>query len=89
VRGACCWGGDAELGAVASRAHVRTRYVGRLSGTKGTVWQYTAIDVASGFAWAELHTSTRNESSPRGGFFLEGRGLARRHQETRGQVCHK
>ena len=31
-------------------------YVGRLSGTKGTVWQYTAIDVASGFTWAELHT---------------------------------
>jgi hypothetical protein len=23
-------------------------YVGRLSGTKGTAWQYTAIDVASG-----------------------------------------
>ncbi len=35
-------------------------YVGRLSGTKGTVWQYTAIDVASGFAWAELHASPRN-----------------------------
>jgi transposase InsO family protein len=35
-------------------------YVGRLSGTKGTVWQYTAIDVASGFAWAELHPSPRN-----------------------------
>jgi transposase InsO family protein len=35
-------------------------YVGRLSGTKGTVWQYTAIDVASGYAWAELHTSPRN-----------------------------
>src|SRR5919201_219619 len=35
-------------------------YVGRLSGTKGTVWQYTAIDVASGFAWAELHSSERN-----------------------------
>jgi transposase InsO family protein len=35
-------------------------YVGRLSGTKGTVWQYTAIDVASGFAWAELHSSPRN-----------------------------
>jgi len=35
-------------------------YVGRLSGTKGTVWQYSAIDVASGFAWAELHTSPRN-----------------------------
>jgi transposase InsO family protein len=35
-------------------------YVGRLSGTKGTVWQYTAIDVASAFAWAELRTSERN-----------------------------
>jgi transposase InsO family protein len=38
-------------------------YVGRLSGTKGTVWQYTAIDVASGYAWAELHTSPRNPAS--------------------------
>ncbi|HEY6605916.1 MAG TPA: DDE-type integrase/transposase/recombinase [Gaiellaceae bacterium] len=28
--------------------------VGRLSGTKGAVWQLTAIDVASSFAWAEL-----------------------------------
>jgi transposase InsO family protein len=35
-------------------------YVGRLSGTKGTVWQYSAIDVASSFAWAELRTSERN-----------------------------
>jgi transposase InsO family protein len=34
--------------------------VGRLSGTKGTVWQYTAIDVASACLWAELHTSQRN-----------------------------
>jgi hypothetical protein len=25
-------------------------YIGRLSGTKGTVWQYTATDVASGYA---------------------------------------
>jgi len=38
-------------------------YVGRLSGTKGTVWQYTAIDVASSFAWAELHTSPRNPAA--------------------------
>ena len=38
-------------------------YVGRLAGTKGTVWQYTAIDIASGFAWAELHTSDRNPRS--------------------------
>jgi transposase InsO family protein len=38
-------------------------YVGRLSGTKGTVWQYTAIDVASAYAWAELHASERNPRS--------------------------
>jgi transposase InsO family protein len=38
-------------------------YVGRLSGTKGTVWQYTAIDVASSYAWAELHTSPRNPAA--------------------------
>jgi transposase InsO family protein len=38
-------------------------YVGRLAGTKGTVWQYTAIDVASGFAWAELHTTPRNPAA--------------------------
>jgi transposase InsO family protein len=38
-------------------------YVGRLSGTRGTVWQYTAIDLASGYAWAELHTSERNPRS--------------------------
>jgi transposase InsO family protein len=35
-------------------------YVGRLAGTKGAVWQYTAIDVASGYSWAELHASPRN-----------------------------
>ena len=38
-------------------------HVGRLSGTKGTVWQYTAIDVASAFTWAELHTTPRNPSA--------------------------
>ena len=31
-------------------------FVGRLQGTKGAVWQLTAIDVASSFAWAELVT---------------------------------
>jgi len=31
-------------------------FVGRLQGTKGSVWQLTAIDVASSFAWAELIT---------------------------------
>src|SRR5829696_6966248 len=40
-------------------------YVGRLSGTKGTVWQYTAIDVASAFCWAELHATERNPRSRR------------------------
>jgi transposase InsO family protein len=35
-------------------------YVGRLQGTKGTVWQYTASDVASGFLWAFLKASPRN-----------------------------
>jgi transposase InsO family protein len=39
-------------------------YVGRLSGTKGTVWQYTAIDVHSGFCWAQLHSSDRNPREP-------------------------
>jgi transposase len=29
-------------------------YVGRLRGTNGAIWQLTAIDVASSFAWAEL-----------------------------------
>jgi transposase InsO family protein len=31
-------------------------FVGRLQGTKGAVWQLTAIDVCSSFAWAELVT---------------------------------
>jgi transposase InsO family protein len=35
-------------------------FVGRLSGTRGAVWQYTAIDVASAYTWAELHTTERN-----------------------------
>ena len=32
----------------------RLFYVGRLHGTKGAVWQLTAIDTYSSFAWAEL-----------------------------------
>jgi transposase InsO family protein len=35
-------------------------FIGRLTGTKGSIWQYTAADVASGFLWAELHASERN-----------------------------
>jgi transposase InsO family protein len=34
--------------------------IGRLSGTDGVVWQYTAIDAASAFTWAELHVTPRN-----------------------------
>jgi transposase InsO family protein len=38
-------------------------FIGRLSGTKGSVWQYTAIDVGSSFCWAELHTTPKNPSA--------------------------
>jgi transposase InsO family protein len=37
--------------------------IGRLSGSRGTVWQYTAIDVASAYVWAELHLTPRNPSA--------------------------
>ena len=38
-------------------------YIGRLSGTQGVVWLYTAIDVASSFTWAELHLTPKNPSA--------------------------
>lgn len=38
-------------------------YVGRLSGSKGVVWQYTAIDVASSFTWATLRSSEHNPTA--------------------------
>jgi transposase InsO family protein len=31
--------------------------------TRGMVWQYTAIDVASSFTWAEIHTTAHNPSA--------------------------
>ena len=34
--------------------------IGRLKGTQGSVWQYTAIDVASSYVWASLHASARS-----------------------------
>jgi len=34
-------------------------FIGRLSGAKGAMWQYTAIDVASAYVWAELHLTPR------------------------------
>jgi len=38
-------------------------HVGRLSGTTGRVWQYTAIDHATSYVWAELHTTPLNPSA--------------------------
>jgi len=38
-------------------------FIGRLSGSKGSVWQHTAIDVASGYTWAQLHASECNPRS--------------------------
>lgn len=38
-------------------------YVGRLRGTKGAVWQLTAIDCYSSFAWAELVTCPTDNPS--------------------------
>jgi len=38
-------------------------HVGRLSGTSGRVWQYTAIDLATAYTWAELHTTPLNPSA--------------------------
>jgi transposase InsO family protein len=38
-------------------------YVGRLSDVRGRVWQYTAIDVASSYLWAELHTTPLNPAA--------------------------
>jgi transposase InsO family protein len=40
-------------------------YVGRLSGSKGVIWQYTAIDVASAYTWAFLRSEERNPSARR------------------------
>ena len=40
-------------------------HVGRLSGTTGRVWQYTAIDLASSYVWAELATTPLNPSAAR------------------------
>ncbi len=38
-------------------------HIGRLSGTVGRVRQYTAIDVRSGFLWAEVHVKPLNPAA--------------------------
>ncbi len=40
-------------------------HVGRLSGTAGRVWQYTAIDLATSLVWAELAVTPLNPSARR------------------------
>jgi len=39
-------------------------FVGRLHGTNGTVWQLSAIDVASSYAWADLVVCPSGQPSP-------------------------
>ncbi len=36
--------------------------IGRLHGTSGVAWQYTAIDVASSYTWAEIWITPKNPS---------------------------
>ena len=38
-------------------------HVGRLTGTKGKVWQYTAIDAYSSYTWATVHVTPMNPSA--------------------------
>ena len=38
-------------------------HVGRLAGTSGRVWQDTAIDHATSWVWAELHTTPLNPAA--------------------------
>jgi transposase InsO family protein len=38
-------------------------YVGRLTGTRGVVWQYTAIDAYSAYLWGRLYVTPRNPSA--------------------------
>src|SRR5262249_43816264 len=48
-----------------SWSRVDCLFVGRLHGTRGTVWQLTAIDVCSSFAWAELVVCPNGQPSPK------------------------
>lgn len=49
-----------EVGRPGELLQVDCFLIGRLKGTAGSVWQYTAIDVASSHVWASLHASTRS-----------------------------
>lgn len=52
---------DAEL--PGEKVQMDCFFVGRLAGSKGVIWQYTAIDVASAYTWAFLRSSERNPSA--------------------------
>ena len=39
--------------------------LGAAKARRGTIWQYTAIDVASSFTWAQLHASAHNPDPAR------------------------
>jgi len=38
-------------------------HIGRLTGTKGKVWQFTAIDAYSSYTWATVHVTPMNPSA--------------------------
>jgi transposase InsO family protein len=38
-------------------------FVGRLAGSRGVIWQYTATDVASAYTWAFLRSTHLNPSA--------------------------
>jgi len=48
-------------------------YVGRLRDTEGAIWQLTAIDIASSFAWAELVVAKKGNPTARQTSALAGR----------------
>lgn len=49
--------------------------IGRLAQTSGVAWQYTAVDVASSYTWAEIWITPKNPS-PRWTSVLAQRGAA-------------
>ncbi len=57
-------------------------YVGRLKGTEGAIWQLTAIDIASSYAWADLVICKQGNPTARQTSRLAQR-VARETQERR------
>ena len=46
-----------------SKVQLDCFFVGRLQGSKGVIWQYTATDVASAYTWAFLRSTHLNPSA--------------------------